>query len=249
MPEDGGPVWKVGELARRTGLTVRTLHHYEQVGLLRPAARTAAGHRLYGAADVRRLYQVVALRELGLPLDVIGILLAGEADIAERLAEHLALVEQRLVRLRSLRSRLAALVATAESTGSTAPADLLGLIEEVVRMQDVINNYFSEEQLALLEERRRALGEDAIAAAEAEWPELIAKVQAEMDAGTDPADPRVRALAGRWMGLLEAFHGGDDGLRESLFTMYAENSEQINRDSGGPSPDMIAYISRANAAD
>ncbi|MFC7329173.1 MerR family transcriptional regulator [Marinactinospora rubrisoli] len=249
MHEHGGPVWKVGELARRTGLTVRTLHHYEQIGLLRPAARTAAGHRVYDEADVRRIYQVVALRELGLPLDAIGPLLAGETDIAEQLAEHLARVEWQLARLRSLHLRLATLVASTASTGTTRPSELLDLIEEVVRMQDVISNYFSEEQLAQLEVRRRKIGEDAIAAVEAEWPELIARVQAEMTAGTDPADPRVRALARRWMELVEAFHGGDEGLRASLFAMYAENSERIRDEHCGPSQEMIDYITRANAAD
>ncbi|MGH3481002.1 MAG: MerR family transcriptional regulator [Pseudonocardiaceae bacterium] len=68
MADVDGPTWKVGQLARLTGLTVRTLHHYDQVGLLCPSARTPSGHRLYGDQDVR----IVALRELGLPLEVIG---------------------------------------------------------------------------------------------------------------------------------------------------------------------------------
>ena len=58
---------KVGELARRTGLTVRTLHHYDEIGLLRPSLHTESGHRLYTAADVGRLQQVVSLRQLGRP--------------------------------------------------------------------------------------------------------------------------------------------------------------------------------------
>lgn len=51
-------VWKVGELATEAGLTVRTLHHYDRIGLVHPAGRTNAGHRLYTEADVARLYQV-----------------------------------------------------------------------------------------------------------------------------------------------------------------------------------------------
>jgi DNA-binding transcriptional MerR regulator len=65
--------WKVGELARATGLTVRALHHYDELGLLVPSERTQAGHRLYGEDDVRRLYRVVALRHLGLPLSERGV--------------------------------------------------------------------------------------------------------------------------------------------------------------------------------
>lgn len=49
---------KVGELARRTGLSVRTLHHYDEIGLLSPARRTATGHRLYGRDEIRRLQQI-----------------------------------------------------------------------------------------------------------------------------------------------------------------------------------------------
>jgi MerR family transcriptional regulator, thiopeptide resistance regulator len=54
----------VGRLAAATGLTVRTLHHWDAIGLLAPAERSQAGHRRYGPAEVRRLYRIVALRRL-----------------------------------------------------------------------------------------------------------------------------------------------------------------------------------------
>src|SRR5436309_14793598 len=62
---------KVGELARRVGLTIRALHHYDEVGLLRPSLRTEAGHRLYTAADVARLQRILSLRQLGLSPEVV----------------------------------------------------------------------------------------------------------------------------------------------------------------------------------
>src|SRR3954465_7980083 len=65
-------MWKIGELARRTGLTVRTLHHYDAIGLLPPAERSEGAHRVYGEDDVRRLYRIVSLRSLGFPLDAIA---------------------------------------------------------------------------------------------------------------------------------------------------------------------------------
>src|SRR5579871_3406416 len=66
---------KVGELARRTGLTVRTLHHYDEIGLLKPSLHSAAGHRLYTAADVARLQQILSLRQLGFSLDEVRLCL------------------------------------------------------------------------------------------------------------------------------------------------------------------------------
>jgi DNA-binding transcriptional MerR regulator len=61
--------WKIGELEAATGLTVRTLHHYDEIGLLRPSERSEAGHRICTDADVRRLYRIISLRQLGFPLD------------------------------------------------------------------------------------------------------------------------------------------------------------------------------------
>src|SRR3954454_19962824 len=62
---------KVGELARRTGLTIRTLHHYDEIGLLRPSQHSEAGYRLYTAGDVSRLQQVLSLRQLGFSLEEV----------------------------------------------------------------------------------------------------------------------------------------------------------------------------------
>ncbi|MFE9202719.1 MerR family transcriptional regulator [Micromonospora sp. NPDC007230] len=244
--------WRIGELCRRTGLTVRTLHHWDHVGLLRPSARTSAGHRLYAEGDVDRLYRIVALRELGLPLEAIGVLLdgggGGGPELAELLDDHLAHVERQLAALGGLRDRLAMLVPAVRAAGGAAPVDLLAVIEEVTKVEDTIRNYFTEDQLAVLAQRREQIGEAAIRDVQDEWPRLIAQVQAELDAGTDPADPRVRALAKRWMELLEAFHGGDPGLRDSLYRMYAEQRAEITSEWGGPSPELIDYVKRSVAA-
>jgi len=64
--------WSIGELAGQTGLTVRTLRHYDELGLARPSRRTAAGHRRYAAEDVRRLHRIVALRGFGFALPEIA---------------------------------------------------------------------------------------------------------------------------------------------------------------------------------
>lgn len=247
-PTVPGPTWKVGQLARLTGLTVRALHHYDQLGLLSPSARTPSGHRLYDEQDVRRLYQIVALRELGLPLEMIGDLLTGELDLAELLRDHLAHVDRQLAALQPLRRRLVTMVARAQLAGSPSSTDLLDLMEEVTAMDEIMKRYFTEEQLSAMSQRWDRHGEQATAIVQAEWPQLIAQVQTEMDAGTDPGTPRVQALAKRWMELLEFYHGADPGLRDSMYRMYAENSATIQQEHGGPSPEQIDYIGRANAA-
>ncbi|MCQ8193817.1 MerR family transcriptional regulator [Streptomyces sp. RCU064] len=74
--------WSIGELARATGVTVRALHHYDEIGLLRASERTASGHRRYTAADLRRLYRVRTLRGLGMPLEEIKSVLGAPEDLA-----------------------------------------------------------------------------------------------------------------------------------------------------------------------
>src|SRR5215475_7575705 len=89
---------KVGELARRTGLTVRTLHHYDEIGLLKPSLHTEAGYRLYTRGDVARLQQVLSLRQLGFaPLEVIRLhvtRLREQTELQRKLCERLEVLAE-----------------------------------------------------------------------------------------------------------------------------------------------------------
>ncbi|MGO1384468.1 MAG: HEAT repeat domain-containing protein [Arachnia sp.] len=98
MQEDAQVTWlTVGEVARHAGLSVRTLHHYDQVGLLKPGGRSAAGYRLYSPADLHRLLQIQHLKSLGLSLDEVGTALGAEDfDALGVLEDHIAEVERRI---------------------------------------------------------------------------------------------------------------------------------------------------------
>lgn len=85
--------WKVGDLAKLTGLTIRTLRFYDQIGLFSPSDQTESGHRLYTESDVSRLHQILALKDLGLSLEETKSVLAQESI---RPAEILALQIDRL---------------------------------------------------------------------------------------------------------------------------------------------------------
>jgi len=90
--------WTVSEVARMAHVTVRTLHHYDDVGLLVPSRRTRAGYRLYGEDDLERLHRVLVYRELGFPLDGIAGLL--DEPVLDRRA---ALLAQRALLVRKKR--------------------------------------------------------------------------------------------------------------------------------------------------
>src|SRR4051812_15846369 len=93
----------VGEVAALAGVTVRTLHHYDRIGLVSPSARTAAGYRQYAAADLDRLHQVLLYRELGFPLEEVAALLDDpSADPAVHLRRQHALLRERLERTQAM---------------------------------------------------------------------------------------------------------------------------------------------------
>lgn len=94
--------WTVGQVADLFGVTVRTLHHYDEIGLLVPSERSRAGYRLYTGGDLTRLQQVVVYRRLELPLDEIATLLEGGEDAADHLRRQRDTVMQRLGELTEL---------------------------------------------------------------------------------------------------------------------------------------------------
>jgi MerR family transcriptional regulator, thiopeptide resistance regulator len=161
--------------------------------------------------------------------------------------DHLAHVDRQLAAVQALRQRLATMVARVQLAGPPSSTDLFTLMDEVKAMDKIMKRYFTDEQLAALTQRWEQHGEQATTSVQAEWPEIIAKVQAELDAGTDPGAPQAQELARRWMELLEFYHGGDPGLRDSMYRMRAENSKMIE-EGGGPTSEQIDYIRRANAA-
>ncbi|MFF4547901.1 MerR family transcriptional regulator [Streptomyces sp. NPDC001435] len=108
---DGGTLYSIGELARRTGLTVKTIRFYSDRGILPPADRTPAGYRRYGPDAVARLAFVRTLRELGLGLDAIRHVVDRQLALPEVAAEHAAALD---VQIRVLRLRRAVLTAVAE---------------------------------------------------------------------------------------------------------------------------------------
>ena len=98
--------WTVGQVAELFGVTVRTLHHYDEIGLLVPSERSRAGYRLYTDGDLARLQQVVVYRRLEMPLEEIATLLGGHEDAVDHLRRQRATVMSRLDELRELVSAI-----------------------------------------------------------------------------------------------------------------------------------------------
>ena len=82
-----GPTYKVGGVAARLGISVRTLRHYDEIGLLKPAGRASTGHRLYTDRELVRLKKIVALRKMGFSLEHVRAVLSGDTAKAFKTLE------------------------------------------------------------------------------------------------------------------------------------------------------------------
>jgi DNA-binding transcriptional MerR regulator len=235
----------VGALSKRTGLTIRTLHHYDEIGLLSPSGRTRAGYRLYSDEDVRRLERIVLLRGLGMPLESIASAMQGDGvALIELLERHSNAVDTKIDELRAVRARLAETIAQLRNHQYRSTDDALALIEAVATFE----RYFTDEQRETLRTRAEALGTDRISQAEVQWARLIADVRREMDAGTPPADARVVTLAREWQSLLDEFTNGRWDIARSAGRMMRSEPAAQRRMSGmGLTSQVMDYVAQAMA--
>jgi DNA-binding transcriptional MerR regulator len=238
-------VFKVGELATRTGLTVRTLHHYDEIGLLKPSHRADTGYRLYTAADVGRLQRIVSLRQLGFSLDEIkGCLDRPEFSPLAVVRMHAARLRQTIELERALCERLEGLARYLESAGEVSAEQFLETIEATT----MIEQYYTPEQMEQFRQRAAAPGGKEMAEkGTADWADLMAAYTAEMRAGTDPADPKVQALEKRRQALVSMFSGGDPAIEENCKRLWTEQGDKLAAQFGYD-PKVMEYLGKVAEA-
>jgi DNA-binding transcriptional MerR regulator len=242
-------MYQARQFATLAGVTVRTLHHYDRLGLLRPRRRTDAGYRLYEDRDLERLEQIVALKFLGLTLGQIRTLLANGAENASMTAA-LALQRRLLLEKRSMLDRAIEAIAEAQSQSGASPA--LRKIIEVMQMEtnnDWMDKYHTEESKAKVEARKHLWSPELQERVSRQWNELIADVEASL--GEDPAGDKAQALAARWKALVEEFTGGDKAVAGSVSRVWADRENwPADAKQRGPviKPEVMGFIAKANAA-
>lgn len=221
----------IGELARRTGLTTRTIRFYSDEGLLPPAERTHAGYRLYDGASLARLELLRTLRELGLGLPDAEAALAGRSSVAELAERHVEVLDDQI---RVLRLRRAVLRAIARNRSE---------LDEVKLMKDLA---------AMTDEERAALIDEF-------WDEVTAglNVDADFEAGMRsakpvlPDDPTPEQLQA-WIELAELVR--DKDFRRRIRQMSEQQSELRNAGVAVTEPPdetkqrWFGWLERAGAA-
>jgi DNA-binding transcriptional MerR regulator len=222
----------IGELARRTGLTTRTIRFYSDEGLLPPASRTGGGYRLYDGASLARLELLRTLRELGLGLPEASAAVDGRASVAELARQHVSLLDEQI---RVLRLRRAVLRAVARTE---AELDGVRLMKDLASMTDA-------ERAALIDEF---------------WDEVTVglDINPSFEAGMRsakpvlPDDPSPEQLEA-WLELAELVRDKDfrdriRGMSEAHSTARAEGDPMMDEPHSTTKDRWLDWTTRATAA-
>jgi len=217
----------VGEVAALAGVTVRTLHHYDRIGLLSPSGRTAAGYRQYAPADLDRLHQVRLYRELGFPLEEVAALLSGDADPEAHLRrQH-----------RMLRDRLERTAAMVEAVEKEMEARAMGISLTPEERFEVFGDQDPAQYDAEVEER---------------WGETDAYRQSRRKTAAYSKDDwmRIKAEAADLEArFAAALHSGVPAESEEAMDLAEEHRQSITRNYYDCSPEMHAGLGRMYVED
>ena len=222
---------KVGELAALAHLTVRTLHHYDSIGLLRPSARSDAGYRLYDRDDVARLHQVQALRGLGMGLADIGLYLDSPAASPLTVVERqLAAVERQILDATRMRAQLLRLRGELARGAKPALSDWLTTLETMT----VYEHYFTKDELEQLPffsnpDARR------------DWRQLVEQGTGLMRSQVPPTADAAKSFARRWLDAFQRDAGNNDAFITRINTM-ATREQQAMQDEFGVTPALMGYV-------
>lgn len=242
----------IGKLAKRAGLTARTLRHYDQIGLLRPSRRTEGGYRLYTRDDVLRLHRILTLKYLGCDLaEIRGLLDQGGPSPRELLSRHIQALDARMEQARELRDRLARLLERVEKDGADDADDANGAEKDASKTRDELGEWLdvlermrfyekhlSREELAVLRQWR-----DGASAEAREAPRrLFEEARAAMAAGVRPESPVAHELGRRWLSLGLGIAGDDP-----LLALKLKELSQREEGDGSCSADMVRWLSQALA--
>ena len=232
--------YSVGDVARLAGVTVRALHHYDEVGLLQPSGRSAAGYRQYSGRDLERLQQVLCYRELGFSLDDIAVILDESApDDIDHLQRQHELLLGRIGRLESIVATVTKMMEARQMGISLNPEEMLEVFgdedptqyaEEVEerwgdtdayrQSQQRTSSYTKADWLQIKAEQTE-IGERFVAALQAGLP-------ADSPEAMDTAEAARRQIDERFYACSHDMHRnlGDMYIADPRFTAYYEDQAE-----------------------
>ncbi|MFP5372135.1 MAG: MerR family transcriptional regulator [Actinomycetes bacterium] len=244
----------VGEVAAVAGVTVRTLHHYDRIGLLSPSGRTASGYRQYSPADLDRLHQVLLYRELGFALEDVAALLADDADPAAHLRRQHALLRERLERTQQMVAAVEKEMEARAMGISLTPEERFEVFgdSDPDRYEEEVQERWGEtEAYAQSTRRTAAYGKEDWLRIRAEGEDVETRFAAALAAGVPADSERAMDIAEEYRQQISRnFYDCPPGMHAGLGRMYVED-ERFTAHYEKRAPGLARYVSdavQANAA-
>ncbi|WML42792.1 MerR family transcriptional regulator [Neobacillus sp. PS3-40] len=232
--------WKVGELSKLTGLTIRTLHHYDEIGLLCPTSRTSTGHRLYGEDNIVKLQQIMSLKELDFSLNEIKEFFENpEYNPKEILEMQIERLSKEIMLKEELKQQLQELWEVFHSWKKPNLEQFINSIELIKNQKE----YFTQDQINRMKRQYDKLNSIEADKFANSWIQLNTLFQSEMEKGTSVDNPRVAELAIKWKEGMDFFTGGDTGIVNSAERYYTDNPHAAK--GSGMSAELYKYIKDA----
>ncbi|WP_448641977.1 MerR family transcriptional regulator [Geodermatophilus sp. URMC 63] len=245
----------VGEVAALAGVTVRTLHHYDRIGLLSPSGRTAAGYRRYSAADLDRLHQVLLYRELGFPLEEVATLLDDpSADPAEHLRRQHRLLRDRLERTQAMVAAVEKEMEAMTMGISLTPQERFELFGDWLPEeyeQEAEERWGDTEAWSQSQARTRSYTKEDWVRVQAEGEQVEARMAEALRAGVAPDSPQAMDLAEEARQQISRnFYDCSPQMHAGIGRMYVED-ERFTAHYERRAPGLAQWVSaavQANAA-
>ncbi len=218
--------YTVKQLGKLAGVSARTLHFYDEIGLLRPATRTASGYRLYGERELLILQQIMFFRQLDVPLEDIGRILADpNFDQARALRRHRELLEAQAARLDQLIATIDKTLHMLEGTMTLSDAELYEGFsqEQIERYKRESREAYGVEVVEESERRAKGMSKGQWQAVKDEGDAVTRELAGLMDRPVD--DPEVQALIGRHYKWVSTFWTPDAAAYTGLGQLYTDNPE------------------------
>jgi DNA-binding transcriptional MerR regulator len=239
----------VREFAKLTRVTVRTLHYYDQIGLLAPSFERPNGYRVYTDADLLKLQQIVTLKFMGFSLDEIKRLLDSKGyEAAKALRVQSAAVKDEIGRLREAARTIDQVLARLEKDGRIHRQKLIKIMEVIQMGEDVKKGwhekFFSEKDMAEFAKIGKKYTPEDMVAYQNRWAALIDEVKAKI--GLDPASPEAQDLGRRWSALLNEAYGGHPELKTKIAQAY--QSGAVPKEHNMIAPEVWDFIKKVHAA-
>lgn len=233
--------WKIGEVTRRTGLTVRALRFYEDQGLIGPISRNLAGHRLYIQPDLLRLQQIRYMRLLGISLANMKPMLKDSKQLVPRLKQQLIQLRIKREAIKSLEDRLSILIEGLDSK-KVSSDDLDEVLFQTMETMMMYEKYFEQSDIHKIHKQGHDL-KDELSTEEA-WNQWVESMKSEIQAGSDPQSKQVQELMNHWNAMIHHLTGDDD-KRLQAFNDLMHNEPQARIDHG-IDDDLFNFMSKAS---